>query len=340
MQAQSPVNRTLPTYFASAFLAAGLLLALCICSAVAASATTAQNPSGSQLAAAKECRWAACPSVRSAVAAATRISTLPNSLTPSLQGAKTDIYTPQGLQGCVANQAELSAPAPCVFNASASTKRMVLIGDSHSEMWAPAVADIAKSNGYSLLFLSKIPCPLPSVSFWNQINSTPNTQCTTWKKWAFSRIQQFDPSLVVAATEDFNPYANDGVMMKQSTFSSGLVTSLRDLSAPGRRVILLGDIPYLHTSGPLCLAAHESDVQVCSTPTNQAVSATIQAAERSAAAKSGSTFVNVIPWLCTQKECPAIINNIGVYVDLFHITATYGIWLEPVLSQALGLSSV
>jgi SGNH domain (fused to AT3 domains) len=318
-------------------LAFGVLLAFVAVWTVPASAQTTKSVSGAQLAAAKQCTYAACPKVVASVAAGTKLKKLPSNLSPSLSAAAKDIYPPTGFLGCVANQAAVSDPLPCVINSSATAKRMVLIGDSHAEMWSPAFADIAKANGYSLLFLAKIPCPLPMVPFWNELNSTPNTQCTAWKKWAINRINQFNPSLVVATTEDFQLYGKSAEPINQGVFSKGFVTTLKDLSAPDRKVVLLGDISYLTSPGPQCLAAHETSVTSCSTATAAAVSAKAQMAERSAAVKAGAAFINVIPWLCTTKECPAIVGHYNVYQDCCHISATYGISLEPILSEALGL---
>ena len=323
-----------------ACMALGLLITVVVgWVSPATGATSASTQlSGSQLAAAKQCPWPICSEVIAAVAAGTRVQKLPANLSPNLQSASADIRPPRGYLACVVNQTGTSTSFPCVINPAATTKRMVFIGDSHAEMWSSAVAKVAMANGYSLLFLAKIPCPLPMVPFWNVLNATPNTQCTTWKKWAIAKIQQFDPSVVVATTEDIMAYSNNALPMSQKKFSAGLVTTLKDLSAPGRRVILLGDIPYLSRSGPICLAAHESSVQSCSTPTDQAVSKVNQAAERSAAAKAGVSFINVIPWFCTVKSCPATVDNLDVYSDGEHITATYGVWLAGVLDQALGLS--
>jgi hypothetical protein len=84
------------------------------------------------------------------------------------------------------------------------------------------------------------------------------------------------------------------------------------------------------------LAAHETSVTSCNTSTSEAIDTQHQAAARSAAAKAGDQFINVIPWLCTTKECPAVVGHDDVYEDCCHISATYGISLEAVLSQALG----
>jgi hypothetical protein len=341
MRTRSRVERRQVTHVARALLVLGVLLGVIGGWTPAALASTSASTrlSGPQMAAASQCPYPACPPVLSAVAAGTRLQNVPATLSPSLQAASHGVVPPQGFADCVVNQPALQTPFPCVVNAAATTKRMVLIGDSHAVMWSTAVANIAKANGYSLLFLAKIPCPLPLVSFWNGLNGTPNQQCTTWKKWALTRIQQFDPSIVIATTEDFDLYSGNATRMSQSEFSKGLVTFLKDLAAPGRTVVLLGDMPYLSQTGPFCLAAHEGNVQTCSTPTGQAVLAQSQAAQRTAASKAGAQFVNVVPWFCTRNSCPAIVDNIDVYSDCCHITSNYGMHLEGVLSEALKLPS-
>jgi hypothetical protein len=318
------------------FASAALVVGAFSSSATAATAATAL--SASQLAAAKQCPWPACARVISDVKAGAKLQKLPSKLSPSLLNASTDLFPPPGLKGCVVYTAPVSTPGACVYNAGAP-KQMALIGDSHAEMWAPAVAAIAQANGYSLLFLAKIPCPLPMAEFWNALKETPNTQCTPWKKWAIARIQQFNPSIVVAATQDHQLYNVKALPVSQPVYTKALTTTLKDLSAPGRRVVLLGDISYLTQTGPICLAAHEGSIQSCSTPTSEAVSKQYQSSEASAASKAGAQFVDIIPWLCTPTTCPPVVENFDVYSDSSHLTAAYATSLVPVLSEALGLGA-
>lgn len=336
MQARLPSQRRWIGRTSSIWLALVVLLTI-VAGWMPTAGASSKQLTGPQMAAKSQCQWSACAQVLSSVAAGTKIQSLPSNLTPSLQAASTSVVAPKGMLGCVVGQSVLQTPLPCVYNASASTKRMVLIGDSHADMWSQAIASIAAANGYSLLFLAKIPCPLPLVGFWNGLNNTPNPQCTTWKKWAFTRIAQFDPSVVVATTEDRDPTGNNNSVMSQSDYSKGLVTTLKDLSAPGRHVVLLGDIPYLKEAGPLCLSIHTSSVQTCSTSTSEAVSSQDQAAQRTAASQAGATFINVIPWFCTTKSCPAVIGNTDVYSDCCHTSSNYGVNLEAVLTEALQL---
>ena len=223
-----------------------------------------------------------------------------------------------------------------VTNATATGPRIALLGDSHALMWSRALAGIAAQQGDPLMLLVKF-CPMPMVGFWNPLTSAPFTSCTTWKQAAVQRLNQFNPSLVIVTTSDVSPLTDTDVPMSQKEFSDGLATTLRDVSAPGRRIILLGDIGYPASAPPFCLAAHETRVHACDTPTWAAVLAPHQAAEAAAAKAARAQYIDVIPWLCTTTTCPAIIDGIEVYENLAHITSTYGEHLEPVLAQALGL---
>ena len=345
MRSRSTRSTTLPAVanprrsvaWAVACLTAVFTVSICMVQTARAGTHSASDITGPDLAAASQCPWMACAEVLSAVAAGAKIQKVPTNLTPGLADAAADVYP--AIMGCVVPASAVSTAPPCVDNPAATSKRMVLIGDSHAEMWSPAIADIAQANGYSLLFLSKLQCLLPMVPFWNPLTSTPNTQCTAWKKWAIARIQQFNPNIVIATTEDYLSYASSGLQMSQKQYASGLTTTLKDVAGPGRRVVLLGDIPYLSQTGPICLAAHEGSAQSCATPTAGAVSQANQAAERSAAAKGDATFINVIPWFCTRKVCPAIIGTTDVYSDDTHVTATYGKQLEGVVAESLGLQA-
>ena len=50
-------------------------------------------------------------------------------------------------------------------------------------------------------------------------------------------------------------------------------------------------------------------------------------------------YINVMPWFCSTT-CNDIIDNIVVYKDSDHITATYSRYLENVLAAALGFPPV
>ena len=65
----------------------------------------------------------------------------------------------------------------------------------------------------------------------------------------------------------------------------------------------------------------------------------MNSAEKEAAAQSGAQYLNMMPWFCSTT-CTDIIDNIVVYKDDDHITATYSRYLETVLGKELGFGPV
>jgi hypothetical protein len=63
----------------------------------------------------------------------------------------------------------------------------------------------------------------------------------------------------------------------------------------------------------------------------------IVSSERLAASTTGITVFNPMPLFCqtmsTNGICPPIIENIGVYFDLYHISSTYALYLAPILGK-------
>jgi hypothetical protein len=57
-------------------------------------------------------------------------------------------------------------------------------------------------------------------------------------------------------------------------------------------------------------------------------------ADREAARKTGSYYIDVLPWFCTSI-CPAVIGNMVVYGAHDHITNQYAAYLTNALQDAL-----
>lgn len=55
------------------------------------------------------------------------------------------------------------------------------------------------------------------------------------------------------------------------------------------------------------------------------------------AAAADVRLVNVRPWFCADRICPAVIGNRIVYADFGHLTRTYAVHLVPLLQDALAL---
>jgi hypothetical protein len=103
----------------------------------------------------------------------------------------------------------------------------------------------------------------------------------------------------------------------------------------------LEDTPFAGKVGsiPECLAAHSKDIQRCSLergdPQTRLDAMLQRNLESSAAKKAGAILIDPTPWFCTATTCPPVINDMIVYSDNSHTTATYATWLSPELGRAL-----
>jgi hypothetical protein len=176
------------------------------------------------------------------------------------------------------------------------------------------------------------------MDYSNVLGGPTNAQCDQWKQGAVSYINQIHPRLVIATTQDKPATDARGRDITQSEYSSAFVEFLKSISATGRHIAVLGDIPQLAQDGPTCLARHETDVKACSTPTEDAALSAVQETQVVAADAVRALYIYDIPWFCTSSICPAIIGNFDVYEDQYHMTSTYANYLSNVLKTALTLN--
>mgnify|MGYP001390962762 CR=1 FL=1 len=274
------------------------------------------------------------------VAAAPAIKTLPSGLTPDLADVSKDLGVDESRTGrCFLGIEQTESPA-CVFGDPTGSRTVVLLGDSHAFMWMPAFDTLGKRLHWKVVLLSKAACPPGDMSLYNTTARAPYPQCDRWHDYAVARINQMNPDLVVLTTATVGLEDGDGKPVSGDVWSAALQKTLNLLTSSKTKRVVLGDIPRLgigpnaFISGPECLAAHEHDVQTCSTPTQVAVSQTLNQAEQTAAAQAAAQYVDVIPWFCSSA-CTAVIGNMVVYWDSAHITRTYATYLSGALQSAL-----
>ena len=270
--------------------------------------------------------------VDEALAAAVKLTRLPADVTPSLSAAPDDFsFT---TNDCMAAQPATTPPpdGTCTFGDPRARRTIVVVGDSHANAWSPAIDAFAREYHWKFILYAKAACP-PGVypTFVSPVTNQIYSECNQWRQNVFARLKQLGPTVVLVTAQirtiDIDP--------------DGMVQSIREFESTGARVIYLEDTPEPIQLGsvPDCLARHLNDVQDCSLATSDPgtrLDAFIQRRVEAAAVKrAGSILIDPSPWFCTATTCPPVINNIIVYCDDTHPTATYIKWLSPVLSAAL-----
>jgi SGNH domain (fused to AT3 domains) len=214
-------------------------------------------------------------------------------------------------------------PTECVYGDPSATESVVLYGDSHAEMWLPAIDPIVTSDQLKLIFIGQRGCPVADVTAADRFGA-----CEPARMTDISVINEIEPIAVILAnrtTYGFTP----------AEWQAGMATTLSALSTSGARLAIIGDIQVFNASVPLCLAANPTTIQRCSVANPNPRQPGQQAAEESAASAVGALYVNPIPWLCTARRCSPVVGSDIAYWDAFHVTVTYSSYLARVMAAAL-----
>jgi hypothetical protein len=283
--------------------------------------------------------WATSPpppgtasQVAGLVAKSHRITALPSGLTPSLASASSntpeDVY-PSTKLGC-------ASTTQCVFGDKASSKVIVLFGDSHAAMWLPALLPIATHDHYRVVLLFDLGCPAVDVTIWNPATGTDYTTCNTARSSDISQIIGLKPKVVLLASRSAQAKSSAKRFFTNAQWEAGLEKTISLLKPSKAKVGVLGDITLMNVVPPQCLAAHPTGVQSCATASPNPIKHNQghQTAEKAAAAAARVLYVNTIPWLCTTT-CSAVIGSMEVYSDKWHITVTYATYLSTVFGDSI-----
>ena len=259
--------------------------------------------------------WQPLPAVVQAVNAAKRNAGLPWPLTPAVTDLRNDFYAFPA--GCAAGRGQTSSTV-CHLGASGAAKTIAVIGDSHAQMWMPTILRMARRDGWEVVPFVKVGC-VPTK--WLH---TTDWGCTVWYRWALARAAKLHPQVTLLAAS----WADDPHPATAVRAVSALIGRVKRFSAT---TIVIGDSPHQHRNPVDCLLASAATMRTCSARASLAELQT-DASVASSAAKHGVGFVKVTGWFCARASrvavlCPLVVNRTISWIDLGHISETYGLEL-------------
>ncbi len=271
--------------------------------------------------------------VAKAVAHSTSIRNVPSNLTPKLTQAGLVTFANTALGN--------KCFATCSWGKENAKPLVILFGDSHAYMWAPAVARAVLAAHGRLILYSSMGCVVAKVRTygkWGNPNAY-NTDCDKWRTRTIKKIQSKKPTLVLLAERTSDILSGPNTLVTDAAFRAGLATSMIEVKRSGAKVLMLGDNPpfanFVDPTG--CVAQHPTAVQDCAAPKRPAdvkwrdrhtVEAVIAAA-------NGVSFFDSTKWICGKKTCSPIIGNMVAYRDWSHISPTYSAYLSKVIGEAM-----
>jgi peptidoglycan/LPS O-acetylase OafA/YrhL len=283
--------------------------------------------------------------VLEAVKAAQSINVLPNSVAASLPTASTpqDQAKATGRFDCH----EIALPAnfvdfskselghefgQCAAGDEHGTKLMVVYGESRAAMWAAALEGVAAGNGYQLRTFYMNGCPALDLYFTSYQTHAPNDDCYQFHQSAIGAIRNLHPDLVITTSYSTQMLA-DGSQPTAAQWQQGWAATFRELTQPGTRLAMLGDIPTWGKDDAHCLAAHVMAVQECSVSVAEAKSENLDA-EQAAASAAGALYIPTMAWVCADR-CEPVIADMRVYGNRFHFSKSYAVYLTGAVGEAL-----
>jgi hypothetical protein len=230
----------------------------------------------------------------------------------------------------------------CWYGDPKGSRTLVDLGDSHASMWLPALDLWGKRHGFRIHHLAKTSCPAADVLTIHYDLKRPFSECERFRRAAIQRILRMRPDVVVVANS-----RNDGDIVvdgrrlngtaRLRAYERGLASTLRQLSASGARLAVLGDVPFQDQRAVDCVAEHLTRPTQCGTRRGEAVDPGYRAVERRVASAAHAAFFDPVPLLCTDTRCPMVVGRLVAYYDKRHVTASFALRAAGALGTALRL---
>ncbi|MEA2146590.1 MAG: hypothetical protein QOG59_2177, partial [Solirubrobacteraceae bacterium] len=262
----------------------------------------------------------ALPAVIKAVNSASRSRGVPASVAPPVAQLLNDYARIPA--ACEAHDGQATATL-CRLGASSGSKTIAVIGDSHAEMWMPAILSLAHRDGWAVVPIMKSGCG-PA----NWTDSIGTRECHAWFRWAVREDNALHPDVTLIG----GFYDHVGSGPDQQTMD-GLSASALGVKKGSKRVVILGDVPQRDRQPVDCLLASHASVAGCSdllTPTELNLESRVS----QLAQFDRLGLIDPTGWFCYQGQCPLVVANIIAYRDDNHVSQTYATALSGAFRAA------
>jgi hypothetical protein len=229
----------------------------------------------------------------------------------------------------------------CSYGDANGNKTVVVYGDSHAQMWASPLGVTATELGWRFEVFSMFSCPPADFSVYNAKRKGDYPECKAFRADSLAKIEALHPSVVLISGQRQGTWLEkDGRPDKEGTeaaWEKGLASTIKSLKAISDRVVVIGDIAYSTKDPEGCVTSNSGDVRRCHTQRSYAVDTGHSEVEKRVAEAGGAEYVDVVPWLCAEDVCPAVVAGYATHKDAQHISTNYALWLRRSLAEAAAL---
>ena len=241
---------------------------------------------------------------------------------------------------CYSNGTSFEAKT-CEFGAPDRRRSLVLFGDSHALQWFDPLRTAATLEGWHLVTFVRPGCAASDI---NPHNIPPaNERCRLWRSQAIDGILALHPAAIVMASYNGATLRGDSLrttLMPVDEVRTGTRRTLERLLPAGAAIVVLRDTPLPPSNIPWCILQRDGANPHIGHSCDFNASASLNPAAFSAeqAAATGLTnvhFLDMDDLMCDRTTCHAAKNDVIVYRDEDHLTATFANSITPQLRERL-----
>lgn len=231
--------------------------------------------------------------------------------------------------GCMVEQHTFRFPT-CVYGDRRGRKTVVLFGDSQAMHWFPPLLRLARKHDWRLIGRVRAGCPPVAIRF--------SSRCDRWRAETLRRIERRDkPDLVITGTGVAYRAIVGGRRLSSKASAkhlrSGYVRTMKRLRRTGAKVAVMKTLTWAPNRIVSCVRDNPRRLRKCAferkQPTNRAFEA------RAAKRVKGAKLVDARDAVCLPRICPAVSDDLLVYRDPQHLSATYARTLAQWLDARL-----
>jgi peptidoglycan/LPS O-acetylase OafA/YrhL len=262
-----------------------------------------------------------------------------SAIKPGLGKAATDYEAPWR-DNCLGWKATTSpnTSSRCIYGNKNGTYTVALVGDSHASALFPGVNIMANAHGWKLIPYLKIDCSF--LDYNDMVYYGPPTvaypECMAWNKNVLSRLAKSPPDLIILSMSRWI-FTDSNAEETVTAETNALIRQIQKLPESSR-VVIIQD-PPLPTAFkiPDCLSVHLDNYRLCAYKKSTGFGSSMGTREKNAAKATGAGLIDLTDAVCPDSGnyCSVVIDNMIVWRDQHHLTATFAASLAPAIDAQL-----
>ena len=264
--------------------------------------------------------------------------------------AATMSHSAADLNGCDQGIPAGSVPDACHWNASATGKPLVLVGDSNAAHFSEALIGASTELGRPLTIAADTGCPFIDTKFTQSAFSKDQAKaCRAYITDTIAWLKTQPPSTVLLSSSD-RIWTTPGFTLQPSgvkgnspegtqLLQAGLEKAVREIQDAGHQVVLVQVVPHWTGKGggaawdPTACTTFDILNGACQASMTIAEAEQQHADSRAAisavAAATGASVLDLLERMCPAGVCSTMQGDTFAYRDATHITPQMSALLTP-----------